>query len=186
MSDFVRPDFLLSNWLFVWFLIYYFVPLSPFFKKYANPLLALWLGLIQNIMAFPLSFFLFPNIWKQNIWIKLVLMLFLLKIIPIYLLSNRTILWKNDILVFIFVFFVYNFYLFLNHTNPFKVYNKVIQNIARGKNKSPFFYLFSLLFQEKNKDVSKTYLDTPTNPVDPNPPSPRVVVDNSASFTKTT
>jgi hypothetical protein len=147
MLDFIRPDFLLSYWIVAWFLIYYFVPLSPFFKKYANPLLALWLGLIQNIMALPLSPFLFPNVWKKNVWIiKHLLMLFLLKIIPIYLLSNRTILWKNDILVFIFVFFVYNFYLFLNHTNIFEVYNELIQSIANGENKSPLFYLFSRWF----------------------------------------
>ena len=60
--NFIRPDYLFSYWIFVWFLIYYFFPysLSPSFKENGNPLLILYLELLVNIFQF--IYFLFSNL----------------------------------------------------------------------------------------------------------------------------
>lgn len=147
--DFVRPDYLFSYWIFAWFLIYYFLPIPLFFKKYANPLLGFLIGLIENIgqiflysTSSPIS-----NTWFENNWIIIYfIMILLFKMIPIYILSNHKILWYNDTLVLLFLFLIYNFYLFLNNTNIIEVYKNTIKSIQTGENKTPFFYFVSLFF----------------------------------------
>jgi len=140
--DFIRPDYLFSYWVFVWFLIYYFIPISPFFRKYANPLLALCFALIENIFQFIYFIYFHLNIW---IIIYFLLMMFFVKILPIYFLLDRKIIWSNDIFLLFIVFAVYNFYLFLNRTNLIEIYQTTIESIQKGENKTPLFYLFSLI-----------------------------------------
>jgi hypothetical protein len=146
--DFVRPDYIFSYWIFAWFLIYYFVPIPPLFKKYANPLLALWIGIIENLGNLLFSYLVFPEIWQLKHYLRLVnylIMLCFMKILPIYLLSSHKIMWRNDIFVLCFVFAIYNFYLFLNGTNIVEIYQTTIKSIQKGENKTPLFYLFSLI-----------------------------------------
>jgi hypothetical protein len=140
--DFIRPDFIITYWTFTWFLIYYFVPLSPYFKKYANPLLVLYIELIENIGNLLYIVF-YPRSLHWTVLFTYCIMMLLLKIIPIYLLSDHTILWKHDILVFVVFFTVYNLYLFLHGTNMIQVYRQISQSILAGNNKAPMFYLIS-------------------------------------------
>lgn len=140
--DFVRPDYLFSYWVLTWFLIYYFFPIPPFFKKYANPLLALCFALVENILQFVYFLYFHLNIW---IIIYFLSMMLFVKVLPIYLLSPHNIIWRNDIFVLFFVFSIYNFYLFLNGTNVIDIYRTTIKSIQNGENKTPLFYLFSLI-----------------------------------------
>ena len=126
---FITPDLLFSYWIFAWFLIYLFYPI-------ANPLFGLWIALVENI-------FVLSTLQKDQP--RFLLMMFLSKVIPIYLLRKTKIKWK-DVKVFGVVFIVYNIYLNIRGLNIFRVYKITTQSIRNGNNRTPFFYLTTRFF----------------------------------------
>jgi hypothetical protein len=143
--DIIRPDFIFSYWIFLWFIIYYFSPITYTIKKYINPFFGLLIALIENIISF-----IYISIKTKNILIisYYLLMMLLMKGLPIYLLYSHNynyINYKTDISAFIFVFLIYNIYLSINNTNIIEIYKSINKSIFNGENKTPIFYLMTKL-----------------------------------------
>lgn len=139
-----RVDFLFSYWIIFWFLIYYFTqnikgsPIASKIQKYMNPKLALYFGFFENFGTF------LYIIWlnsKLSIIFKYLLMLLLIKVLPIYLIKEKIHLW-NDIIVFIFVFLIYNIYLWINDETIYSVYERTFTSIKNNQNKTLVFWIF--------------------------------------------
>jgi len=134
--DVIRPDFIFSYWIFIWFIIYYFISLPPIIKKYTNPLFSCWLALIENIF-----YFIYISIKTQNIFIIIyyLVMMLLMKGIPIYLLSKQK--FNINWVAFLIVFLVYNIHLFIHKKNIIEIYKDTNKSLINSENRTPFFYI---------------------------------------------
>ena len=140
----LRPDFLFSYWCLAWFIIYYFIdhstksPIGQFIKTYLNPKLALIIAFIENLTTF--FYMIYLNTDITNL-LRYLVMMFVIKIYPIYLVWTVPIQWSRDILVLIIIFTIYNIWLHFNNTNLWKVYKKTFTSIHEGKTDTPLFHL---------------------------------------------
>jgi len=140
----IRFDFIFSYWIFFWFLIYYFVLLtsSKNMSKFAtfilhyNPFIGLIFAFLENIVLF---IYMLP-FFQTEILIKYVFMMFLIKIIPIYLIRNQKINPVNDIFAIIVLFCIYLLWLYYNKTDVIDVYKKTTLSITLNSNKTPLFH----------------------------------------------
>lgn len=142
----VRPDFLFSYWIFVWFIIYYTAitidatsERLKLFREYGSPLLVLCIALIENLIS--IAVFIAYSIKKSTL-LKYIIMIILAKGVPLYLLRNSEIKPVSDFLILSVVFGIYNFYLFLNKTNIFEAYHEVFQSIINQDERTPMFVFF--------------------------------------------
>jgi len=147
--DFVRFDYLFSYWIVAWFLIYYNIgafvgQITAWFKKTANPLLALWLAFWFNAYEI-----IYVSSIKFDIVLiaKYIFMMFIVKALPIYLLYQKgaSINWTNDVLVLAIVFSIYILHLYVNGQDPTKIYQETEKSLIQGDNKTPMFYLLEKL-----------------------------------------
>ena len=128
----LRPDFIFSYWIFTWFLLYYF-KLTNY-----NPFFAITLGLIFNTLQL-LGYLYYKNYKKSLLFI---IANIFLKIIPFYLIKNKTIKQK-DILFTIFLLIIFIIYSYTNRKNQIKSFLKSL----KSKNiDSPFSYYLNKLF----------------------------------------
>jgi hypothetical protein len=143
----LRPDFLFSYWIVLWFLVYYFsvktTPLGKIIQSYFNPTIALWVALFENLGTFILILIYRPTFELISIFI---FMMVVLKLVPLYLLRNDTINWSNDPIVFLGVFLLYNIYLFANDETLLSVYRRTITSILSGKKDTPIFSLIHKMY----------------------------------------
>ena len=152
----IRFDFQFSYWIFFWFLFYFLIslqrersPLTQQIYKYTNPIVSFIIALIENVIVFIVLLFYHPTF---SLLIKYLLMMFILKIIPLYFLYHYTlpkkdsqifIFYKNSFFSFIGLFILYNLYLFWNETNILDVYQTTIYFVFTEQNKTFLFHLFS-------------------------------------------
>lgn len=132
----ITPDFIFSDWIFVWFIIYYI-----FQRKLGddyNPYYALWAGLALSLIL------MFVTIKDPLFLFYYFIMLFSIKIIPIYLTRNTTYSHKK-LIVFLTVFLLYNMYLTIRQTNIFRVYKDIFYSLKERNNDTPIFYILSKL-----------------------------------------
>jgi len=153
----LRPDFLFSYWILLWFIFYVLFTsgrgrsggnsgssrnrhITEIIYQYGNPLYVFYFALVENVLNFILICIYVPTI--SNI-AQFIFMMFLIKILPIIILSKYPTNIYYNLLAFFIVFAIYNIYLFVNETDIFSVYKKTIYFLLRGENKTP---LYSLLF----------------------------------------
>ena len=129
----LRADYIFSYWIFTWFLLYYFKLINY------NPFFAIIIGLIFNTLQL-LGYLYYKNYKKSILFI---IGNFFIKIIPFYLIKNKTIK-KKDILFTIFLFVIFVIYSHYNDKNQFTFFlnNLKIKNI----NDQLSYYLNKLLF----------------------------------------
>jgi len=123
----IRPDFIFSNWMFVWFILYWFK-----FTQY-NPKAVFILGVFENFITVILAIY-----YKtQAIYIIYFLgLIVFLKAFLLYLIWNTRFLMK-DYIATILVTLVYLTWLQLNNTNIVNLYRKVITSVINEKNETP-------------------------------------------------
>ena len=144
----IRPDFIFSYWIFAWFIVYYIIQKTSnpssfsFITQNLNPKLALIIALIENI---GLLGFLLTQKTQLYVLFTFIITTTIFKIIPIYLVYDHTILFPNDIIPVVFLFIVYNIYLFIWRTNVIEVTQKTTDSLTKGKTNTPFFYLLHKL-----------------------------------------
>lgn len=128
----LRPDFIFSYWIFTWFLFYYF-RLTDF-----NPLFALICGLIFN--CFQIIAYLFYNNYKKALYFLIVNIL--IKIIPISLIYNHKIVFKDIYLTFLLliIFMIYSKIFSENQLKSF------MNSLKTKKIDSPFSLLLFKIF----------------------------------------
>jgi hypothetical protein len=103
MVEVIRVDFILSYWIFVWWILY----MLGIIEK--NPKLFLIIALITNIIVF---FIKFKNKY-DNIFLFLIVF-FIIKIIPLYTLRNIEINFNQDFPIIIYICLLYLFWIYIN------------------------------------------------------------------------
>lgn len=129
----VRHHLLFSYWIFVWAILYYCVyklyktnshnNIINYLYNNFNPTYALWFALVHNIILLIILLVYFPKIKFLFIF---VIMIFVIKVFPLYLLQNTKINPTSNIIITILLFIVYCFYLFLYDTSFYEVYMNII------------------------------------------------------------
>lgn len=120
----MRFDYLFSYWIFVWYLLYFFR-----ITKY-NPKFVLICGVIENII---LLFFMIYYNTNLNVIIFFIFGMFIIKIIPTYIIWNTIIKWKDILFTFI-LFFIYIIWLYINNKSLYYVFNEIKQVVFNKKN----------------------------------------------------
>ena len=133
----LRGDLVFSYWIFIWYLLY-----ELKITKY-SPKFALIIGLIDNIIM--LILMLLYGTSKKTI-LYFVFINFLIKIIPIYLLRNKSIK-LFDIKITFCLFLIFIIWLHLNKQNLFGNIKLIYDSLLYGKNETP---LISLINKIKN------------------------------------
>ena len=83
----IRPDYIFSYWIFVWYLLY----ITGLFTH--NPKLAVIIGLVENL--FVLLSMMYYNVNLKNI-LYFMIVIIVIKVIPLWTLRN-TVISKKDI-----------------------------------------------------------------------------------------
>lgn len=150
-DEYISADYLFSYWLLVWFIIYYIftnifhyggVGGKLIFFNYLSPIIGMWIAFLYSFAEFLYLLF------SRNIVItlKYSFMILCIKLIPLYLMRNKKIQFVQDTLALIFVFILYNIYLYVNNTNLVEVYNKTEDAINSGQIKTPFFHFLDYVY----------------------------------------
>ena len=140
----LRPDFIFSYWIFVWFLIY--LVSNIFFDKNIihSPLLELYIGFFVSLYGFS---YLASTISSTLMLMKFLAMLMAIKIVPlfitIYLIGTYKINLKHDLKKVLILLLIYFVYLVCWNVNAFDVYKYEGISIINNDNKTPFFYILS-------------------------------------------
>ena len=129
-----------SYWIFIWFLLYYFK-----FTKY-NPLLTLNVGYIITVGE--LIYLISQKTNKYNL-IKFTVINIIIKVIPILLIYNHKITFKEFVVNF-YIFFIYIITMAIMNINPTDIYRKVLNTYIQDDNKyqSVFSKFYDYLFKK--------------------------------------
>lgn len=129
-----------SYWIFIWFLLYYFK-----FTKY-NPLLTLIVGYIITVGE--LIYLISQKTNKYNL-IKFTIINVIIKVIPILLIYNHKITFKEFVINF-YIFFIYIITMAIMNINPANIYRKVLNTYIQDDNKyqSVFSKFYDYLFKK--------------------------------------
>jgi hypothetical protein len=119
----MRFDYLFSYWIFVWYLLYFFR------KTNYNPKFILICGIIENII---LLFFMIYYKTKTIVILLFIFGMFIIKIIPTYIIWNTNIKGK-DILFTFTLFFIYLIWLYINNKSLYYLYNDTKQVVLNKK-----------------------------------------------------
>ena len=133
MKKLLRPDFVFSYWIFIWFILYFthIVTVSP--KLWL--LLAIFSNLITIILMLKSKFYYI---------FRFIFLTIFMKFIPVYLLRNEPIL-KVHVYYSILVFILYNLWLFINGQSLYSLY-KLVYN-SQFEN-SKYIGLFSTIYDK--------------------------------------
>jgi len=141
--SFISIEYILSDWIFIWFIIYYTIintiQNKDFIEKHFSPILAMHLALFQNIITF---IYLIIKNTNLNIIIKYSLMMICEKIIPtILLLQNKKSLhFQENIPVTIGILGIYLLFLYNKNIYFFQIYGRILNSIIMDDNSTPFFW----------------------------------------------
>lgn len=128
---FISPDYIFSDWIFIWWILFYFK-----FTKY-NPKFILIVSLIQNCFMF---LYLFKQNTKKIVIISFFIIDLIIKIIPIISIINTKIN-KDDIYFTILLYLVYNLYLYIKNTNVIEITNKILYYQVHNIPKIPSLFI---------------------------------------------
>ena len=126
----IRPDFIFSYWIFVWYLLY----ISKIVTY--NPKIFLFLGMIEGIIVFCV---LLTKIPLSSV-IKYFIVISVIKFIPYFTIRNRVIHY-NDIVFSLFLFVVYHVWLFVNEKNMIGIYQNLYNSFVHNKQDTPGYML---------------------------------------------
>ena len=142
-NDIVTIDMLFSYWILLWVFLYILFSGSyKWIHTRLNPLLVLYFGLSENVIMLIKLLYKHPLLEISSL--QFLLVIIITKAIPIYILRNHHIKWKNDIIILLIVFTVYNLYLLLfKKTNIFEIYDKTEKSIANHENRTPLLALIN-------------------------------------------
>jgi len=128
----IRPDFIFSYWIFVWYLLY----ISKIVIY--NPKIFLFLGMIEGILIFCILLSKIPllSVFKYFIIISVI------KLIPYFTIRNHAIYYK-DIVFSLFLFVIYHIWLFVNGQNMIGIYENLYNSFVHNKQDTPGYILIN-------------------------------------------
>lgn len=137
-------SYMFSNWMLIWFVLYYilihiqfdiqYTYIQEYIQENCNPCFCIYFALIANLCAFCCLIYFLPSI---NVAFQTLVMIFSLKITPIYLLKHITCNYNKSFSAFLMVFSIYNFYLWVNNTNFYEVYKISLEKVIYKKKYVP-------------------------------------------------
>jgi hypothetical protein len=104
MVEVIRVDFILSYWIFIWWILYMLGIVEY------NPKLFLIIGLITNIIGLFIK--------MKNAYVNkyiFIIVVIITKIIPLYTLKNTEINFFQDLSIIIIICIIYLFWLYVNN-----------------------------------------------------------------------
>jgi len=131
----IRPDFIFSYWIFVWFILYILGVIS------FSPKFPFIIGLLENIV---LLFAMLTYGTNKTTIMYFVITSVILKMIPIYYLYNDQIKIK-DILFTVFIFILFSLWLKINNQTVIGNLNMIRNSILEGKNNTPLIAILQNL-----------------------------------------
>jgi hypothetical protein len=150
MKNFISPDLIFSDWIFLWAILYYIITvypslrsgLSPYIYQSINPSIPLYIVLIYSLIEVTVLWFTGVSAVRL---LEIIIIMFVIKIVWIYLLRNTKILLRENIAVMAILFVIYNLYLYLNNTDIISLYKNINKSLLDGDNRTPFMYLIGKL-----------------------------------------
>lgn len=131
---FIRPDLIFTYWIYLWFIVYLFIP-KP--SLVPNPSFALLVGILENI--FTIGYLVYIGS-AHTVWFALSAIV--TKGVPFYLVFDRNqIFSKTPIVDTVVLFLAYTAYLFAVGTNPVEVYTQILDSFKKNLIKTPFYYI---------------------------------------------
>lgn len=131
MTKVIRPDFILSYWVFMWY-VAYMLRLTP-----ASPKLLLQIGVIENIWT---MWYIWGYATTEN-FIYFIVVFILTKIIPVATIWNVPIT-KRDVVWSVVLLVVYSLWIYINR-NQMTI--STIQSLRENRNETPGIWVFHTL-----------------------------------------
>jgi hypothetical protein len=128
---FIRPDFILSYWVFAWFLVY----LIGWTK--ANPKLLIAVGILENLWTMG---YIWGYATTEN-FVYFILVFLLTKVIPFATLW-RVPVTKRDVFASVGVVAAYVVWIYLHHD---QIDVTMLQSLRENRNETPGIWLFHRL-----------------------------------------
>lgn len=145
--SFISGEYIFSIWIDIWFIIYYIsintIHNTTFLDNYLNPKLALYMALLQNI--YTVIVFLFNNV-KPIVIVKYIFIMSFMKIIPLFLLRNKSLHFQNNIPITTIIFGIYLIFLYSKNKTILKTYNEITESIMANNTNTPFFWFLNKYF----------------------------------------
>ena len=143
----ITPDKIISYWIFVWYLIYIVLYINnpkSYFVKYCNPYLAFILAILFNIIQL---LYMFLKKTNSKTIVFFVIVLFFIKIIPLYTLQETHIHIKQDLFNIFIVLFVYIIYIYVVYKeNIITIYKNILDSIINNNQNTPIMYILNKMF----------------------------------------
>ena len=117
----LRPDYIFSYWIVFWYILY-----EISIIKY-NPKVWLIIALFFNVINICVMIF-YKNFYMALLFLVVI---FILKIIPIWTLRNTYII-INDFIFGVVLFIIYNFWLLYNNYTLYKINKEMLNNSKKG------------------------------------------------------
>lgn len=150
----IRFDFLFSDWIFVWFVLFIMLPkekskyvsshpITRFLVQNTNPFAAFVFAIVENVLTLLVILYYNP---QPSIIIKFITMMLFSKILPtLYLYYHYPTVWIPNIISLFVIFTIYNLYLYYHSTNVYKIYKRTITSIVEDKDFTPIYKAFNAL-----------------------------------------
>ena len=124
----IRPDFILSYWIFVWYILYMIKLVK------ANPKFMFIIGVIENIFT---MWYIYGYATTEN-FIYFIVVFLLTKVIPLATIWNTRIT-RSDVVVSLGVVVAYSLWIVL-HRNQITL--STVNSLRENRNETPGIYLF--------------------------------------------
>ena len=145
--SFISAEYIFSVWIDIWFIVYYIsiniIQNATFLDNYLNPKFALYMALLQNI--YTLLLFIFKKV-KSIVILKYILIMSFMKIIPLFLLRNKSLQLESNIPITLLFFGIYLLFLYSNDKTILKTYKEITESIMANDKNTPFFWFLYKYF----------------------------------------
>ena len=129
----LRPDFILSYWIFAWYILY----ISKFVSY--SPKLIILLGIFENFITFMIMVLYGSNVKTM---IYFIIINVFIKIIPFYTVRNDKIR-RKDIYATLIVTLIYLLWVSINGQSVIKYYKKIIHSLIHNKTDTIGIYILT-------------------------------------------
>ena len=145
--SFISGEYIFSVWIDIWF-IFYYISINTFHNSYIldhylNPKLALYVALLQNF--YTCIMMLFKNV-QSIVILKYIFIMSFMKIIPLFLLRNKSLHFQNNIPITMGIFGMYLVFLYSNGKTIFQTYKEITESIMANNTNTPFFWFLNTYF----------------------------------------
>ena len=138
MQKIIRPDFIFSYWIFVWFILYFTRIVS------INPKLWLLIAFIENIMNTVIIYLKS----KMYMVVRFIIITILIKVLPLYYLWNTKIR-SIDVFFSIALFVMYLGWLYINNYSIYTIYEMIYNSQTSNSTYiGPLSYLYDKIYKE--------------------------------------